>query len=106
MPEGITCEHLPLKSVTMTNETARDPDEDEKHVDELLEVVSDNLCRNSLVMHTDCFSSCLSDLSQTIVEHAGCGGPELVRLPMICGCKAGWMYCQIFGNFFEDGFEY
>ncbi len=29
-------------------------------------------------------------------EDAGCGGPGLVWLHVVCGCEAGWMYCQIF----------
>ncbi len=28
-------------------------------------------------------------------EDAGCGGPGLVWLHVVCGCEAGWMYCQI-----------
>ncbi len=27
-------------------------------------------------------------------EDAGCGGPGLVWLHVVCGCEAGWMYCQ------------
>ncbi len=26
-------------------------------------------------------------------EDAGCGGPGMVWLHMVCGCEAGWMYC-------------
>ncbi len=36
-------------------------------------------------------------------EDAGCGGPGLVWLHVVCGCEAGWMYCQILRNAFEDG---
>ncbi len=36
-------------------------------------------------------------------EDAGCGGPGLVWLHMVCGCEAGWMYCQILWNAFGDG---
>ncbi len=32
------------------------------------EMVSDSLCRNCLVMQTDCCSSCLGGWSQTILE--------------------------------------
>ncbi len=32
------------------------------------ETVSDSLCRNSLVMQTDCYSSCPGGWSQTILE--------------------------------------
>ncbi len=35
-------------------------------------------------------------------EDAGCGGPGLVWLHMVCGCEAGWMYCQILWNAFGD----
>ncbi len=33
-------------------------------------------------------------------EDAGCGGPGLVWLHMVCGCEAGQMYCQILWNAF------
>ncbi len=35
-------------------------------------------------------------------EDAGCGGPGLVWLHVVCGCEAGWMYCQILWNAFGD----
>ena len=28
-------------------------------------------------------------------EEAGCGGPRLAWLHVVCGCEAGWTYCQI-----------
>ncbi len=28
-------------------------------------------------------------------EDAGCGGPGLMSVQVVCGCEAGWMYCQI-----------
>jgi len=31
---------------------------------------------------------------------AGCGG--LVWLHVVCGCEAGWMYCEILWNAFGD----
>ncbi len=34
-------------------------------------------------------------------EGAGCGGPGLVWLHVVCGCEAGWMYCQILWNAFD-----
>ncbi len=61
------------------------------------EMVSDSLWRNSLVMQTDCCSSCLGG------EDAGCGSTGLVWLYVVCGCEAGWMYCQILWNTFGDG---
>ncbi len=36
-------------------------------------------------------------------EDVGCGGPGLVWLHVVCGCEAGWMYCQILWNAFGDG---
>ncbi len=36
-------------------------------------------------------------------EDAGCGGPGLVWLHVVCGCEAGWMYCQTLCNTFGDG---
>ncbi len=36
-------------------------------------------------------------------EDAGCGGPGLVKLLVVCGCEAGCMYCQILWNAFGDG---
>lgn len=44
----------------------RDPDEDDKHADDP-EVVSDSLCRRSLFVQTNCFSSCPGSWSQTIL---------------------------------------
>ena len=58
------------------------------------DMVSDSLCRNSLVMQTDCCSSLPGWLRWS--EDAGCGGPGLVWLHMVCSCEASWMYCQIF----------
>ena len=31
-------------------------------------------------------------------EEAGCGGPGLAWLHVVCGCEAGWMYCQVLQN--------
>ncbi len=64
------------------------------------EKVSDSLCRNALVMQTDCCSSCPGGWSQDDLggEDAGCGGPGLVWIHVVCGCEAGWMYCQILWN--------
>ncbi len=35
-------------------------------------------------------------------EDAGCGGPGLVWLHVVCGCEAGWMYFQILWNALGD----
>ncbi len=48
---------FPLKSVTTTSVQMSFP-----------ETVSDSLCRNSLVMQTDCYSSCPGGWCQTILE--------------------------------------
>ncbi len=51
----------------------------------------------------------LQQLSRRLVsddlggEDAGRGGPGLVWLHVVCGCEAGWMYCQILWNAFGDG---
>ena len=62
MPDAIEREHL-LTQVSYGDElqSGRDPDEDDQHADELP-------CRKSLVMQTDCCSSCLGGWSQTILE--------------------------------------
>ncbi len=52
----------PLKSATTTNCSQVEMQMN------FPETVSDSLCRNSLVMQTDCCSSCLSGWSQTILE--------------------------------------
>ncbi len=46
-----------------------------------------------LVMQTDCCSSCPGWLVSDDLggEDAGCVGPGLVWLHMVCGCEAGWM---------------
>ncbi len=33
-----------------------------------------------------------------------CGGPGLVWLHVVCGCEAGWMYCQILWNALETAY--
>ena len=75
----------PLKSVTTTNCSQIE--------------VSDSLCRNSLIMQTDCCSSCPGDWSLA-GDHAGCGGPGLVWIHVVWG----WLdVCQIVWNTFGDG---
>ncbi len=56
MPDAIECEHFPTQfGYDDELQSGRDPDED-------------SLCRNSLVMQTDCCSSCPGGWSQTILE--------------------------------------
>ncbi len=35
-------------------------------------------------------------------EEAGCGDSGMVWSHRVCGCEAGWMYCQILGNYIGD----
>ncbi len=87
----------PLKSVTTTNcsqveTTIRTTSMQMSFPD----MVSDSLCRNSLVMHTNCCSSCLGGWSQTILEMqmldvqvlgwCGCTWSAVVR-PVRCTAK-------------------
>ncbi len=65
VPDDIKCEHLPTR---VELQSGRDPDDDDEHADELPETVFDSLCRNYLVMQTDCCSSCPGGWSQTILE--------------------------------------
>ncbi len=59
----------PLKLVTTTNcSQVETPMWTTRMQMSLPETVSDSLCRNSLVMQTDCCSSCPVDWSQTILE--------------------------------------
>ncbi len=93
----------PLKTVTTTNcSQVETPMRTTSMQMSFPETVSDSLCRNSLVMQTDCCSSCPGGWSQDDLggEDAGCGGPGLVWLHVVCGCEAGWMYCQILWNSF------
>ncbi len=61
------------------------------------EMVSDSLCRNSLVMQTDCCSSCLGGWSQMILlEVKMLDVEDLGWFKLhVCSSEAGWMYCQI-----------
>ncbi len=58
---------------------------------------SDSLCRNNLLMQTDCCSSCPGGWSQTIlmldVEVLGWCGYTWSAV-----VRAGWIYCQIIWN--------
>ncbi|XP_070408551.1 uncharacterized protein [Nothobranchius furzeri] len=59
----------PLKSVTATSwSQVKTPMRTTSMQLSFPEMVSDSLCRNCLVMQTNCFSSCLSGWSQTILE--------------------------------------
>ncbi len=85
----------PLKSVTMTNcSQVETPMRTTSMQTSFPQTVSDSLCRN-------CYANrLLQQLSGWLVsddlggEDAGCGGPGLVWLHMVCSCEAGWMYSQ------------
>ncbi len=105
VPDAIECEHLPTR-VGYDDElqSGRDPNEDDEHADELP--------WDSFLQFVQKFfgyaNRLLQQLSGWLVsddlggEDAGCGGPVLVWLHMVCGCEAGWMYCQILWNAFGD----
>ncbi len=50
-----------------------------------------NSGKNDLVMLTDCCSSCPGWLVSDDLggEDAGCGGPWLMSVQVVCGCEAG-----------------
>ncbi len=90
------------KGLGLDNElqSGRDPDEDDEHADEL---PWDGFWQfvQKLFGYANWL---LQQLSGWLVsddlrgEDAGCGGPGLVWLHMVCG----WMYCQILWNAFGD----
>ncbi len=96
----------PLKSVTTTNcSQVETPMRTTSMQMSFPETVSDSLCRNSLVMLTDCCSSCPGGLSQTILE------VKMLNVEVLGWCGymwsvAGWMYCQILWNAFRDGLTF
>ncbi len=95
----------PLKSVTMTNcSQVETPMRMTSMQMSFPEMVSDRLCRNSLVMQTDCCSSCPGGWSQTILE------VKMLDVEVLGWCGytwsavvRGWMYCQILWYAFGDG---
>ncbi len=106
VPDVIECEHLPTQ-VGYDDElqSGRDPDEDDEHADEL---PWDRFWKFVQIFFSYA-NRLLQQLSGWLVsddlggEDAGCGGPGLVWLHMLCDCEAGWMYCQILWNAFGDG---
>jgi hypothetical protein len=78
-------------------QSGQDPGEDDEHIDELPGTVSDSLCRKIF----GCAKRRFHQLSGWLVsdhpagEEAGCGGPGLAWIHVVCGCEAGWTYCQI-----------
>ncbi len=66
------------------------------------DTVSHSLCRNSLVVRTNCCISCPGGWSQMILQVKKPDVEVLGWLHVVCGCEAGWMYCQILGNNIGD----
>ncbi len=105
-PDAIECEHLPIQSVTTMNcSQLKTPMKTTSMQMSFPETVSDSFVNK-------CFgyaNRLLQQLSGWPVsddlggEDAGCGGPGLVWLHVVCGCEVGWMYCQIIWNAFGDG---
>ncbi len=106
VPNTIKCEHLPTR-VGYNDElqSGRDPDEDDEHADELpwdgFWQFVQKLFGYANRLLQQLFGWLVSD--NLGGEDAGCGGPGLVWLHVVCGCEAGWMYCQILWNAFGDG---
>ncbi len=106
VPDAIECEHLPTQ-VGYDDElqSVRNPDEDDEHKDEL---PWDGFWQ-FVQKFFGYANRLLQQLSGWLVsddlggENAGCGGPWLVWLHVVCSCEAGWMYCQILWNAFGDG---
>ncbi len=105
-PDAIKCEHLPTQvGYDDKLQSGRDPDEDDEHADEL---PWDGFWQ--FVQKFFGYANwLLQQLSGWLVsddlggKDAGCGGPGLVWLHVVCGCEAGWLYCQILWNAFGDG---
>ncbi len=95
----------PLKWVTTTNcSQVETPMRTTSMQMSFPETVSDSLCSfffgyaNRLLQQL--FGWLVSD--DLGGEDAGCGGPGLGLLHMVCSCETGWMYCQILWNAFGD----
>ncbi len=104
MPSNVSI--CPLKSVTMTNSS---------QFETLMRMMSmqiaslrrfsDSLCRNSLVCKPIVAAAvCVAGLRRSGGEDAGCGGPGLVWLHVVCGCETGWMYCQFSEHALETAY--
>ncbi len=88
LPDGIKCEHDIVRWRTAVRSKRR-----RQFVQKLFGYVNRLLQQLSGWLVSD-------DLGG---EDAGCEGPGLVWLHVVCGCEAGWMYCQILWNAFGDG---
>ncbi len=104
VPDAIECEHLHTQ-VGYDDElqSGRDPDEDDEPADELpwdgfWQFVQKFFgYANRLLQQLWLVSDDLGG------EDAVYGGPGLVWLHVVCGCEAGWIYCQCLWNAFGDG---
>ncbi len=106
VPDAIESEHLPTQvSYDDELQSSRDPNEDDEHADEFPWDGSWQFVQKFFGYA----NRLLQKLSGWLVseelggEDAGCGGPRLVWQYVVCGCEAGWMYCQILWNAFGDG---
>ncbi len=106
VPDTIECEHLPTQvGYDDKLQSCRDPDEDDEYADEL---PWDGFWQ-FVQKFFGYANRLLQQLSGWLVsddlggKDAGCGGPGLVWLHVVCGCEAGYMYCQILWNIFVDG---
>ncbi len=105
VPDTIECERLPTQ-VGYDDElhSGRHPDEEDEHADEL---PWDGFWQ-FVQKFFGYANRLLQQLSGWLVsddlggENAGCGGPGLVWLHVVCGCEASRMCCQILGNAFGD----
>ena len=71
MPVAIEGEHFPTEvGYDAKLQSGQDPGKDSEHLQLMSfpEMVSDSLCRNSLVVQTHSFISCLGGWSQTILQ--------------------------------------
>ncbi len=97
VPNVIECEHLPTQVGNDDElQSGRDPDEDDEHADELpwdgfWQFVQKFFSYANRLLQQLSVWLISDDLGD---KDAGCGGPGLVWLHVVCGCEAGWMYCQ------------
>ena len=82
---AIKGKHLPTEvGYDVELQSGQDPDEYDKQADV-------TVCANPQFYQ---LSGCLVSDDST-GEETGCGGSELPLLYEVCGCEAGWTYCQI-----------
>jgi hypothetical protein len=98
-PVAVEGERLPTEVGYDTElQSSQDPGEDKRaSLRRFLTVCAEilRLCK------THSLISCPAD--DPADEEAGCRGPGLALLHVVCSCEASWMYCQILDNNVEDG---